>query len=74
LFCRVIEKREEHQRNVQIYTIPETVPTPSKISIKEEVQPFGSTHISFFILSPFSATSPPLSVFLVLQQQEEQEL
>jgi len=27
LFCRVIEKREEHQRNVQIYTIPETVPT-----------------------------------------------
>jgi hypothetical protein len=27
LFCRVIEKREEHQRNVQIHTIPETVPT-----------------------------------------------
>jgi hypothetical protein len=27
LFCRVIEKREKHQRNVQIYTIPESVPT-----------------------------------------------
>jgi hypothetical protein len=27
LFCRIIEKREEHQRNVQIHTIPETVPT-----------------------------------------------
>jgi hypothetical protein len=30
LFCRIREKREEHQRNVQIHTIPETVPTPSK--------------------------------------------
>jgi len=30
LFCRVIEKREEHQRNVHIYTIPETVPTKGK--------------------------------------------
>jgi len=27
LFCRIIEKREEHQRNVQIHTIPETVLT-----------------------------------------------
>jgi hypothetical protein len=30
LFCRVIEKREEHQKNVQIHTIPETVPTMKK--------------------------------------------
>jgi len=27
LFCRIREKREEHQRNVQIHTIPKTVPT-----------------------------------------------
>jgi len=27
LFCRIIKKREEHQKNVQIHIIPETVPT-----------------------------------------------
>jgi hypothetical protein len=30
LFCRIIKKREEHQKNVQIHTIPETVQTPTK--------------------------------------------
>jgi hypothetical protein len=27
LFCRIIKKREEHQKNVQIHTISETVLT-----------------------------------------------
>jgi hypothetical protein len=30
LFCRIIKKREEHQKNVQIHIIPETVQTYSK--------------------------------------------
>jgi hypothetical protein len=29
LFCRIIKKREEHQKNMQIHTIPETLPTES---------------------------------------------
>jgi hypothetical protein len=29
LFCRIIKKPEEHQKNVQIHTIPKIVPTDS---------------------------------------------
>jgi hypothetical protein len=35
LFCRIIKKREEHQKNVQIHTIPETVPTLVKPSFQK---------------------------------------
>jgi hypothetical protein len=37
LFCRIIEKIEEHQKSVQIHAIPETVPeTDYSFLIKEK--------------------------------------
>jgi len=75
LFCRVIEKREEHQRNVQIYTIPETVPTIRNdfaLLFLDTSQSNCLFYPSTTLLSIF--TQKPLSIYLRSQQKDKNNL
>jgi peptide/histidine transporter 3/4 len=64
LFCRVIEKREEHQRNVQIYTIQETVPTMMNCCLAQ-LQTFSvqQGNIMNRTVNDFKLPTQSLSVF-----------